>query len=241
MEDAYLGTIVAWPIDFAPMGWMFCEGQSLAVGQYQALYSLLGNTYGGNTSMFNLPDLRSRVVIGASNSPVQGLPIYKLGQKMGISEADAVLPIHSHNIPSTGMNVDLSKGSLNVTASEMTIDSSGNFGLPITSENASASSSPTTSDYYLGTARMSNGTPVNTFYKPNTEPTVTTKPTQIQVTGKSTPSISATMSGIAPITIQSGTRVSDSGIPSGKIPLMQPGIALRYIICVNGLYPPRPY
>jgi microcystin-dependent protein len=53
-----IGTIVLFAGDFAPQGWMYCNGASLSIQQYEALYSILGATYGGDgTSEFNLPNL----------------------------------------------------------------------------------------------------------------------------------------------------------------------------------------
>lgn len=64
MPEVYLSQIILWALNWAPEGWAICAGQSLPVSQYQALYSLIGNTYGGNTVNFNLPDLRGRAPIG---------------------------------------------------------------------------------------------------------------------------------------------------------------------------------
>ncbi len=58
--DYYLGGIILLPYDYSPMYWMACEGQMLQVLQNQALFSLIGNKYGGNgTTTFALPDLRN--------------------------------------------------------------------------------------------------------------------------------------------------------------------------------------
>ncbi|PYG90337.1 tail collar domain [Ruminiclostridium sufflavum DSM 19573] len=55
-----LGGIALFPYGFVPMYWMACEGQTLQVSQNQALFSIIGNTYGGNGSTtFALPDLRN--------------------------------------------------------------------------------------------------------------------------------------------------------------------------------------
>jgi microcystin-dependent protein len=59
MDSPFLGQIQLFAFPFAPMGWAECAGQSLNVNQNAALYSLIGNLYGGNGSTtFNLPNLR---------------------------------------------------------------------------------------------------------------------------------------------------------------------------------------
>lgn len=61
MSNPYLGEIRLLSFNFAPRGWAFCAGQTLPINQNQALFSLLGTTYGGNgTTTFALPDLRDR-------------------------------------------------------------------------------------------------------------------------------------------------------------------------------------
>lgn len=55
--DCYIGQIELFPYTFAPDGWVSCEGQTLNVSQYSALYAIIGNTYGGNSTVFNLPNL----------------------------------------------------------------------------------------------------------------------------------------------------------------------------------------
>ncbi|QNU67727.1 tail fiber protein [Ruminiclostridium herbifermentans] len=57
--DYLLGGIALFPYNFTPIGWLPCEGQTLYIQQYQALYSLIGNKYGGNgTTTFALPNLK---------------------------------------------------------------------------------------------------------------------------------------------------------------------------------------
>lgn len=57
--DPLIGEIALFPFDYAPLSWMTCEGQLVAIGNYQALFQLIGTTFGGNgTSTFALPDLR---------------------------------------------------------------------------------------------------------------------------------------------------------------------------------------
>ena len=59
--EAFLGTILMFAGNYAPRGWMFCEGQELPIQQYQAIFALIGTTYGGDGKRtFKLPDLRGR-------------------------------------------------------------------------------------------------------------------------------------------------------------------------------------
>jgi len=96
----FLGEIRAISFNFAPKGWVFCEGQLLPINQNQGLFSLLQTTYGGNgQTNFALPDLRNRIVIGAGQGP--GLPDYPLGTVVGSNTAtlaESNLPAHTHTV-----------------------------------------------------------------------------------------------------------------------------------------------
>jgi microcystin-dependent protein len=100
MSDPYVGAIFLFAGTFAPLGYQFCNGQTLAISQNTALFSLLGTTYGGNgTSTFALPDLRGRAPIGQGQGP--GLSTIVLGQSGGSELATlsiSNLPSHSHSI-----------------------------------------------------------------------------------------------------------------------------------------------
>ena len=74
-----IGEVRLFAGNFAPVGWMLCEGQLLLISENPALFSLLGITYGGNgTTTFTLPDLRGRVAMGAGNG--SGLLARTLGE-----------------------------------------------------------------------------------------------------------------------------------------------------------------
>jgi microcystin-dependent protein len=93
-----IGTILMFAGNFAPSGWAFCNGQTLAISQYEALFSILGTTYGGNgTSNFCLPDLRGRAPIHWGSGP--GLTPYNLGEITGaqnVTLSNSQMPAHSH-------------------------------------------------------------------------------------------------------------------------------------------------
>lgn len=98
MIDGCLGEIRLFAGNFAPRDWALCNGQLLAISQNNALFSILGTTYGGDgQTTFGLPDMRGRVVVGTGNGP--GLTSRTLGQKSGSEESIlsvANLPPHTH-------------------------------------------------------------------------------------------------------------------------------------------------
>ncbi len=98
MSTPFLGQIQSFAFNFAPRGWALCDGQTLPVQQYAALYSLLGTMYGGNgTTTFNLPNLQSRVPMHFGTSP--GGNSYTQGEQGGeenVTLLYANLPLHSH-------------------------------------------------------------------------------------------------------------------------------------------------
>ena len=100
MAQPFLSQIEAFPYNFAPKGWAFCAGQLMPINQNQALFALLGTTFGGDgRTTFALPDLRGRLANGFGQGP--GLANYTLGQRGG-EEAHtlntAETPPHSHLI-----------------------------------------------------------------------------------------------------------------------------------------------
>ncbi|HVJ51987.1 MAG TPA: tail fiber protein [Aliidongia sp.] len=100
MVMTFVGQIEALPYSFAPKGWALCAGQTMAINQNAALFSLLGTTYGGNgVSTFLLPDLRGRVANGFGQGP--GLSPYTQGQAAGEEMhtlLQAEVPPHSHAV-----------------------------------------------------------------------------------------------------------------------------------------------
>ena len=80
--EPFIAEITLWSGNFAPRGWAFCHGQLLPIAQNTALYSLIGNYYGGDgRTTFALPDLRGRVPVGAGSGP--GLTPYSLAEQGG--------------------------------------------------------------------------------------------------------------------------------------------------------------
>src|SRR5919107_2250361 len=93
MAEPFLSEIRLMSFAFAPKGWALCDGQLLPINQNQALFALLGTTFGGDGRVtFALPDLRSRTPIHVGNG-------HGLGEKAG-EQAHALsvaeLPVHTH-------------------------------------------------------------------------------------------------------------------------------------------------
>lgn len=99
MAEPFLSEIRLFSFVFAPKGWALCNGQLLPINQNQALFSLLGTTFGGDGRVnFALPDLRGRVPLHVGNE-------HELGERGGEQDhtlSIAELPTHTHNLLGSG-------------------------------------------------------------------------------------------------------------------------------------------
>jgi microcystin-dependent protein len=175
--DAYLGEIRIFCGNFAPMNWMFCEGQLLPIQQYTALFSLLGTNYGGNgTTIFALPDLRGSAPISQGQGP--GLTLRTVGEVGGspnVTLTQDEMPAHTHNAlgyPHTG-----------------SVNSPANAAW---AQFATTARPPVSTDLYAKTGDVKMA------------------PGALGVAGQNAPHNN-----------------------------MQPYLAMRFIICTNGIFPPR--
>ena len=106
MGEPYIGEIRMFGGNFAPAGWAFCDGQTMPISENDALFTLIGTTYGGDgQETFNLPNLQSRVPIHAGNAP-SGVT-YQLGQMAGTEQETLTvqqIPIHTHTLTGSTSN-----------------------------------------------------------------------------------------------------------------------------------------
>lgn len=178
--DEYIGVIKMFAGDYEPQYYLFCQGQLLDINQYQPLFSLIGDTYGGDgVNTFALPDLRSRVPVGTGTGP--NLSPYTLAQTGGVEQqtlSQAQLPQHNHP--------------LTVTVSQVVNSEEANTDSP-----EAAFLAPAGSQIYNSTGGNVNAGALNV--------TATIEPA----------------GGSAPVDIR------------------QPYLAMNWIICVMGYYPPR--
>src|SRR5260370_34935947 len=93
MAQPYVGEIRMFGGNFAPAGWMFCEGQLLPISEYETLFNLIGTTYGGDgQSTFALPDLRGRLPVHQGN----GFTLAETGGVDEVTLPPTPIPPHRH-------------------------------------------------------------------------------------------------------------------------------------------------
>jgi len=111
--NPFLGQLQLFPFGYAPKGWAVCAGQTMQISQNQALFSLLGTTYGGNgIQTFQLPDLRGRTPVGIGPGFNQGQAGGEETHTLSIQE----VPAHSHALTGTSAAAGLSVSAHNVLA-----------------------------------------------------------------------------------------------------------------------------
>lgn len=118
MAQPYVGEIRMFAGNFAPAGWMFCEGQLLPISENETLFNLIGTTYGGDgQSTFALPDLRGRLPLHQGN----GFILAETGGAEEVTLTTQQIPVHNHPagcISTDGNSVSPTGGlpSVNTTA-----------------------------------------------------------------------------------------------------------------------------
>lgn len=221
----YIGTIQAIAYNFAPAGWLLCQGQTVSTSTYAALFTLLGTTYGGDgITTFGIPDLRGRVPIGVGSGP--GLTVIARADKAGansvtvnstgtapVTLATANLPAHNHTA-----TVDISAVTVAPILTVGTNTASGNG--TIVSGNKGLN---------VGPGGINAGA-ANIFLNASTNP----------ASPQNLGGLTATLGGTATSTIAnngSGTTYNAAVTASGTAATMTPYLGLNFIIAVSGLVP----
>lgn len=97
MSTPFIGEIRLFAGNFAPSGWLFCQGQLLPISEYDALFNLIGTTYGGDgQTTFALPDLRSRVPVHQGTGLTGSVPLGEQGGVETVTLTTTQIPAHSH-------------------------------------------------------------------------------------------------------------------------------------------------
>lgn len=234
--DDYTGSICYTAANFCPNGFLAAQGQLVSINNYQALYSLLGNNYGGQPSAgtFGIPDLRGRSAVGTGQGP--GLSTINLADKPGVETVTlttANLAPHTHAVtqvqpPADNVTIAAIPGTQSITAS-----------LPLSTVTpTSGGAAPAAGLNYLSaisaTVPVSLSTLNATFKGPfmQTKPGAgATLPADVTVTGSPTiPSFSFKVPEVSVGVTGSGTAFT----------VRSPAVGLTACIAANGLYPPRP-
>jgi microcystin-dependent protein len=135
MAQPYVGEIRMFGGNFAPAGWMFCEGQLLPISENETLFQLIGTTYGGDgESTFALPDLRGRIPIHQGN----GFILAETGGAEEITLTVNQIPAHSHPMLASTNPGTLSNAQNNIICSSPSINLYIEGQAPDTNLNAQA-------------------------------------------------------------------------------------------------------
>jgi microcystin-dependent protein len=149
--NQFVGQIVAVGFNFAPVGWVLCNGQLLSISEYQVLYTLIGTTFGGNgQTNFAVPNLCGRSPLGQGTGA--GLPPATVGQAAGTETVTLTLsqiPSHSHPLLASSANGGVTKPASNTalaSAASTAVDiygpPAGNLTLAPTAIGRAGSSQP---------------------------------------------------------------------------------------------------
>jgi microcystin-dependent protein len=240
-SEDYLSTVCIMAVSATNYrGLAPANGAVLAINTNQALFSLIGTTYGGNGSTtFALPDLRGRFVIGAGAAAYG--TTYSVGQTGGANQVTlttANLPAHTHTLANLGLTglsatVDLSKVTASANLSGVTFSASGSS-LTLRGYNGN------------GNANNPSGGALANPFGPASKIYASSAPNVDMMAGSISGSISGTLSGTAPVTLSGSAPVSVSGTVNGNTGVtgssqpfqnLPPYLAMNYFIVTQGLYP----
>ncbi|MET7245876.1 tail fiber protein [Methylobacterium sp. EM32] len=225
--DAMTGMIFTVPFDWAPQGWQKCQGQVLSIQQYQALFSLILNQYGGdiNKGTFGLPNFSGRTAIG-TGQPQGGATNYTIAQVYGTETAALTLnnlPPHTH------------------AATFSPVSSSQNIAIPGQAGDQKVKMNALTTAVGTGapssTQMLANAGLTKIYGTPGAPPVTTAlADAAITVTGTA-----ATKDQTVAVNMVTGGTVTVDTAGSGTaFSTFQPSLALTFIITMTGLYPMKP-
>ena len=118
MANPYVGEIRMFGGNFAPVGWMFCNGQLLAISEYEALFNLIGTTYGGDgQTTFALPNLQGRIPLHQGNGAGGNYPLGQAAGSETITLTTLQMPAHTHGLVGSGAGAETASPSGGVFAS----------------------------------------------------------------------------------------------------------------------------
>ena len=232
--DAFIGTIIPVAFPFAPPGWALCNGQTMQVNQYEALFALLGTTYGGDgRTTFGLPDLCGRTAIGAQGAAILPAPTISLGQATGPNAANSTVAVTSTGTANATIQSNhLPQVTVTGTINGASLTAQSSLNATTTGPGATA---PAIGSMLSATATSGNSSAAAYYVNPTPAIPLTTVKMSSASVGtvlNGSPTVTASMGAGTPLAASLATVATPAGISP-----MQPSLALNYIICLLGLYP----
>ncbi|HEV7816138.1 MAG TPA: tail fiber protein [Janthinobacterium sp.] len=238
MAEGFLGEVRLVAFNFAPPGWLMCEGQTLPIAQFNALFALIGTTYGGNgVNNFVLPDLRGRAAIHSGQGPLGN---YTWGTQGGtgantVNTAAAFtltadnLPSHTHSATFTGIGGG--------PAVQPTIAISVSNDAAIATPTGAPPGATPIANGYLGKSTLS--IPQQPAIYTATTTNGTTKLNDLTAVASGGSGGGITGGTVTVGNTGTGTPVTaplNFNVPAA----MPPFLAMNYMICTAGIFPSRP-
>lgn len=236
-DAPYIGSVCYIVTSYCPSGYLPAAGQSLSINAYQALYSLVGNTWGGSlqTGNFTLPDLRGRGLIGSGQGP--GLSLITRGQSLGTETvALSTSNVAPHTHPTTQSLTTTFDVLVPATTGNLTVSAA----LPLAAATpATGGAIPTAGFNYLtaisATVPVGASTQVGTFkgpYQAAKPGSGSTLPADVTVTG---------VASLPSFTVKVPETVVGNNVGGGvPFSVRNPVMGLTACIAVQGLYPTNP-
>jgi len=216
--DPLMGQIILWSVPWVPRGWALCDGSLLSIAQNSALFALLGTTYGGDgVNTFALPDLRGKVSVGSQNMAAVGVTSGAPTATTVAAGAGAVtigvnnLPAHSH------------------TATFTPAPAGSTVQIAIPADSTAGDNNVPSTALVPGKGMAGNFTAK--VYSSGT-PDTTLKPFPVNVPAGPGTVTNDNTGGGQPLPVAINVPVTVS--------TLQPGLALSFIIAVEGIFPSRP-
>ncbi len=263
--DPMIGMVFMIPWTWAPLNYQLCQGQSLTLNQYEALYSLMGTVFGGNGSTnFNLPNLQGRTPIGTGVLNASQYTLGATGGAQAVTLSQTNLPIHNHpatftgtggggSTPSTAtgaVTLPFSTTANLTTSATATLPTSVSGTVKLAVNAAGGTATPSEGAALarpgLGTATVYTSAATAGALGIGGPQTLTGSATG-PVAGAATGTVSGNASGNVTLNVTGG----GGGITGGSVTVgnagasapfsnMQPYLTMAFVIAVNGLYPDRP-
>lgn len=246
VQDAYIGSVCYMAGNYCPDGYLKADGALVTINQYQALYAVIGTTYGGDArTNFNLPDLRGRAVISWGSATPQTSAV-DFGAKRGtetvtLAANQVPLPQHTHPATFTATTGQQQITIPSTTGANLTLP--GNLGaVPAQAAGTGNNFTPAAgSTYRLAGAKGAGTSAITGPYSTDALPATPALVSGVSVDASAmTPNIPAKNVNITTVT-GGAVAVGAAGAPATvPVSLISPQQALTACIAVNGIFPTRP-